>query len=81
MFCPIHLPWGADAPYLNVGVAQHISYLLPNAKLELIENASHWPQWDRPNVVAATILQAARPNAEFLTNSRLLESGRRRRPT
>ena len=59
MSCRIHLPWGADDPYLNVGVADHISHLLPNAELELIENASHWPQWDCPNVVAATILQAS----------------------
>jgi haloalkane dehalogenase len=52
---PVSVIFGRDDPNLNPDVAHHISGLFPNARLHLLERASHWPQWDRPDVVAGLI--------------------------
>jgi pimeloyl-ACP methyl ester carboxylesterase len=47
--------FGRDDPNLKPNVAQHISGLFKNSELHLLDDASHWPQWDRPDVVADLI--------------------------
>jgi len=44
---------------LNPDVALHLARLFTSADVHLIDNASHWPQWDRPDTVAALIKGAA----------------------
>jgi len=52
---PVSVIFGRDDPHLNPHVAQHLSGLFANADLHLLDHASHWPQWDRPDVVADLI--------------------------
>jgi pimeloyl-ACP methyl ester carboxylesterase len=52
---PVSVIFGRDDPNLNPDVAQHIGRLFENAQLHLLDGASHWPQWDRPDVVADLI--------------------------
>ena len=52
---PVSVIFGRDDPNLNPDVAHHISSLFTNSELHLIDQASHWPQWDRPDVVADLI--------------------------
>ena len=52
---PVSVIFGPNDPNLNPEVAQHISGLFKHAELHLVEQASHWPQWDRPDVVADLI--------------------------
>jgi pimeloyl-ACP methyl ester carboxylesterase len=55
---PVSVIFGRDDPNLNPDVAQHICRLFENAQLHLLDGASHWPQWDRPDVVADLIKQS-----------------------
>ncbi len=50
--------FGADDPYLNRELAGHIGRLFTNAQVQLLEGASHWPQWDQPQTVADLILHS-----------------------
>lgn len=52
---PVSLIWGAGDPYLNIGVADHLKGLFPDADLTVLQ-AGHWPQIDRPNDVAGALL-------------------------
>ena len=52
---PVSIIFGRNDPNLNPDVAQHISSLFKNPELHLLEQASHWPQWDRPDAVADLI--------------------------
>jgi 2-hydroxy-6-oxonona-2,4-dienedioate hydrolase len=54
---PVAVAFGEDDAYLNAELARHIVGLFGNARLHLIEDASHWPQWDQPEVTAQIILQ------------------------
>jgi pimeloyl-ACP methyl ester carboxylesterase len=56
---PVTLIFGATDDYLSPGLAQHLAGLFPHADLHLVDNASHWPQWDQPAIVARLIKQAA----------------------
>jgi pimeloyl-ACP methyl ester carboxylesterase len=56
---PVTLIFGATDEYLSPGLAQHLAGLFPHADLHLVDNASHWPQWDQPEIVARLIKQAA----------------------
>ena len=53
---PVTVAFGRDDAYLNVTVAAHLAAQFPHASLHLIDNASHWPQWDQPEVTAKIIL-------------------------
>jgi haloalkane dehalogenase len=53
------LIFGAADDYLNPALARHLAGLFPRADLRLIDDASHWPQWDQPEIVAKLIKQAA----------------------
>jgi haloalkane dehalogenase len=57
---PVCLIFGVRDRYLNADVARHLATLFPHAQLHLVEDASHWPQWDQPEVVAG-IIRAACP--------------------
>jgi pimeloyl-ACP methyl ester carboxylesterase len=52
---PVSVIFGRDDPNLNPDVAHHIHRLFTNAELHLVDEASHWPQWDRPDTVADLI--------------------------
>jgi pimeloyl-ACP methyl ester carboxylesterase len=52
---PVSVIFGRDDPNLDPALAQHISGLFTNAELHLVDHASHWPQWDRPDMVADLI--------------------------
>ncbi len=56
---PVTLVFGAVDPYLNPDLARHLAGLFRHADLHLVEDASHWPQWDRPETVAQLIKEAA----------------------
>lgn len=57
---PVTVAFGRDDPYLNVTVAAHLAAQFTCAAMHLIDDASHWPQWDQPEAVAKIIL-AERP--------------------
>jgi len=56
---PVTLVFGAADDYLSPTLARHLAGLFPRADLHLVDNASHWPQWDQPEIVARLIEQAA----------------------
>jgi haloalkane dehalogenase len=56
---PVTLIFGATDDYLSPALARHLAGLVPHADLHLVDNASHWPQWDQPAIVARLIKQAA----------------------
>ncbi len=55
---PVLIVFGADDPYLNVGVAKEFSRLFPNNRLHLLPGAGHYVQLDQGDAVATLILQA-----------------------
>jgi pimeloyl-ACP methyl ester carboxylesterase len=56
---PVTLIFGAADDYLSPGLARHLAGLFAHADLQLVNNASHWVQWDQPEIVAKLIKQAA----------------------
>jgi haloalkane dehalogenase len=56
---PVTLIFGAADDYLDPRLARHLAGLFTHADLHLVDNASHWVQWDQPEVVAQLIKQAA----------------------
>jgi pimeloyl-ACP methyl ester carboxylesterase len=48
----VTLLFGERDDYLSPGLARHLAGLFPQAEVYVIENASHWPQWDQPEAVA-----------------------------
>ncbi|HEV7770227.1 MAG TPA: alpha/beta hydrolase [Solirubrobacterales bacterium] len=46
--CPALVLWGARDPYLPTKFGQAYAESLPNAELELLSNAGHWPLLDQP---------------------------------
>jgi pimeloyl-ACP methyl ester carboxylesterase len=52
---PVTLIFGADDGYLNPELAAHLAGLFRRAEIHLVEGASHWPQWDQPEVVSELI--------------------------
>jgi haloalkane dehalogenase len=55
---PVTLVFGVADDYLNPDLARHLTGLFRRADLHLVEGASHWPQWDQPELVARLITQA-----------------------
>jgi pimeloyl-ACP methyl ester carboxylesterase len=55
---PVTLIFGAADDYLNPSLARHLAGLFPHADLHLVDDASHWVQWDQPEIVARLIKQA-----------------------
>jgi haloalkane dehalogenase len=56
---PATLIFGAADDYLSPDLARHLAGLFPHADLHPVDDASHWPQWDQPAIVARLINQAA----------------------
>ena len=54
----VEIVFGADDPYLNIGVAQEFHQLFPRSGMHLIGHAGHYVQLDQPSAVAAQILAA-----------------------
>jgi pimeloyl-ACP methyl ester carboxylesterase len=52
---PVTLIFGALDRYLNPDLAVHLAGLFQKAELHTVEGASHWPQWDQPEVVSQLI--------------------------
>ncbi|MEW1778396.1 alpha/beta hydrolase [Streptomyces sp. NPDC086777] len=52
---PVDIIFGANDPYLNSGVAEHLAGLFPNARLRSVQ-ARHWLQWDEPEAVARLLI-------------------------
>lgn len=57
---PVTIAFGAEDPYLNVATAEGFAQAFPNAELSLIEGGGHYVQLDRPQRVAAAILETIR---------------------
>jgi pimeloyl-ACP methyl ester carboxylesterase len=53
---PISIIWGQGDPYLNTGVAKDFAERLKKSSLHLVD-AGHWPQIDRPELVAKLLLE------------------------
>jgi len=53
---PVRIIFGADDPYLNIGVAKRFHELFPTSDLFLLPDARHFVQLDRPEQVARLIL-------------------------
>jgi haloalkane dehalogenase len=52
---PVMLIFGPRDEYLSPVLAAHLSGLFNNSTVHLADGASHWPQWDQPEVVARLI--------------------------
>jgi haloalkane dehalogenase len=57
---PVTLIFGADDAYLSLDVARELAEHFTRSGVEVVTNASHWPQWDQPDVVAGHLLALPR---------------------
>jgi haloalkane dehalogenase len=57
---PVHIIFGADDPYLNVGVAKDFKSLFTNSSLQLVPQAGHYVQLDNADEVGR-IMRAQLP--------------------
>jgi haloalkane dehalogenase len=55
---PVTVVFGAADRYLNPDLARQLAGLFRHAELHLVQGASHWPQWDRPELVARLLTRA-----------------------
>jgi pimeloyl-ACP methyl ester carboxylesterase len=55
---PITVASGADDPYLNVDLSQHLASLFPVSRLQLVRTAGHWPQWEQPERLSVSLKTA-----------------------
>jgi haloalkane dehalogenase len=53
---PVTLMVGADDAYLGPDLARHLAELFAKSDVTIVPHASHWPQWDQPEVVARHLL-------------------------
>jgi len=49
---PVSIIFGGSDRYLNPSLAREIAGLFSHASLQIVPDASHWPQHDQPQVVA-----------------------------
>jgi pimeloyl-ACP methyl ester carboxylesterase len=52
---PVTLIFGTADPYLTPDLARHLAGLFRSGELHMLDGASHWPQWDQPEIVARLI--------------------------
>lgn len=57
---PVSIIFGENDRYLGPALATEIAGLFTNSTLHLVEQAGHYPQYDRPATVATVLTQAAR---------------------
>jgi haloalkane dehalogenase len=55
---PVTVVFGAADRYLNPDLARQLACLFRHAELHLVQDASHWPQWDQPELVARLLTTA-----------------------
>lgn len=53
---PTLLVWTDNEPSGSPEVGAHLAELLPKGRFVLAEGAAHWPQWERPEVFNAAVL-------------------------
>lgn len=56
---PVSIIFGEADRYLNASLAAEIAGLFKDPSLHLVQGASHWPQHDRPELVADLLKRAA----------------------
>jgi haloalkane dehalogenase len=56
METPVTLAFGERDEYLGPALARHLGQLFAQSEVHVVEGASHWPQWDRPDTTAALVL-------------------------
>jgi haloalkane dehalogenase len=49
---PVTLAFGERDDYLSPSLARHLASLFPRSKVQIVQKASHWPQWDQPETLA-----------------------------
>ena len=54
---PVSIIFGERDRYLNPSLAAEIAGLFKDPSLHLVQDASHWPQYDQPEVVAQLLKQ------------------------
>jgi len=52
---PALVLWGEEDPYIPVAFADAYGAALPNATVERLSGAGHWPWLDRPDVVTKVV--------------------------
>jgi pimeloyl-ACP methyl ester carboxylesterase len=57
---PVSIIFGDEDRYLGPALAAEMAGLFANSTLHLVEQAGHYPQYDRPATVAAVLTHAAR---------------------
>jgi 2-hydroxy-6-oxonona-2,4-dienedioate hydrolase len=55
---PVTLLFGERDDYLTPAVGRHLATLFPRAEARTVRAASHWPQWDQPELVARQVADA-----------------------
>ncbi len=55
---PVSLLFGERDAYLGPDVARHLATLFPRADARTVSGASHWPQWDQPELLARLVADA-----------------------
>lgn len=59
-FAGLRLPalviWGKHDPYIDMSYAQRQRELLPEARVEVLEDSGHWPYADNPEVVESLVI-------------------------
>jgi len=60
---PALIVWGERDPWLGPDLARRYAARLPNAEVEVIEDAGHWPWLDRPELIEriAAFVNQSRP--------------------
>lgn len=54
--CPVLLVWSHHNPGQPLPLAQKAADMIPDAKLVVLEQSAHWPQWEEPDAFNAAHL-------------------------
>lgn len=57
--CPARVIWATEDPYIGVEQGRWYAATLPDAELEIVEDAGHWPWLDRPGVIDSVVSHLA----------------------
>lgn len=57
--CPALVLWATEDPYIDIEEGRWYAGVLPDAELELIEAAGHWPWIDRPEIIDRVLAHLA----------------------
>jgi pimeloyl-ACP methyl ester carboxylesterase len=56
---PVSIVFGGSDRYLNPSLASEIAGLFTSPSLQIVPDASHWPQHDQPQVIADLLAEVA----------------------